>query len=441
MIFGDRMKFQAKSDRMSGYNFYFPITAPYEARNIINKMKENDSTEASKEPKWPAVYAVSLAVAGLITSEFLPVSILTPIAKDLHITEGTAGQAISITALIAMFSSLFIAMITRKIDRRWVLLFFSVLQIFSNILVAFAPSFLVLTTGRILLGIAVGGFWAMSTATAMRLVPPRLISKALSIVYASVSIATVLAAPLGSFLGSMIGWRNVFLLVAGLGGLSLIWQAVTLPSMPPASPPKFRTLLDVLNHDLVKKGMLGVLFAFAGYAIFFTYLRPFLENITNVHVNTLTIILLCYGLANFIGALIARFMLDRKFSATMALAPFSMCFFTALLIFSGANMIAASLCIAFWGLAFGSVQVGWPTWLTLAIPDEAESGGSILVATTQLAITLGAGLGGLIFDKTGIKGTFGLGSLVLFLAALMAARALKGKIWKVPSGKDSIVHI
>ncbi|WP_035333788.1 MFS transporter [Dyadobacter crusticola] len=85
---------------------------------------------------------------------------------------------------------------------------------------------------------------------------------------------------------------------------------------------------------------------------------------------------------------------------------------TALLIFLGGSMVVTSLFIAVWGFAFGSVQVGWPTCISLAVPDEVESGGSVLVATTQLAITLGAGLGGLVFDPVGIEGTFGLGSLV-----------------------------
>lgn len=157
------------------------------------------------EPKWMAVYAVSLGVAGLITSEFLPVSILTPIAQDMQVSEGAAGQSISVTALIALFSSLFIGILTRKIDRRWVLLSFSVLQIVSNLLVAFAPTFLLLMVGRVLLGVAVGGFWAMSIPITMRLVPEKLVSKALAIIFSAVSIATVLSAPLGSFLDGLIG--------------------------------------------------------------------------------------------------------------------------------------------------------------------------------------------------------------------------------------------
>lgn len=176
-------------------------------------MKQHtENKQTTFKPAWNAVFALSLGVAGLITSEFLPVSLLTPMVKDLHISEGVAGQAISITAVVAMLASLLITTVTKGIDRRWVLLAFSLLQIISNILVAYAPSFLVLTIGRILLGIAIGGFWTMAPAVAMRLVPEKLVPKALSIVYGAVSVATVVAAPLGSYLGAHLGWQNVFLL-------------------------------------------------------------------------------------------------------------------------------------------------------------------------------------------------------------------------------------
>jgi predicted MFS family arabinose efflux permease len=178
--------------------------------------------ESTPKPAWRAVFALALGVAGLITSEFLPVSLLTPMAKDLKITEGITGQAISITAVVAMVASLLMAIITQRMDRRRVLMCFSILQILSNVLVAFAPNFFILTIGRILLGIAIGGFWALSAAIAMRLVPEKLVPKALSMVFGAVSVATVVAAPLGSFLGGILGWRNVFLLAAALGLLSLV---------------------------------------------------------------------------------------------------------------------------------------------------------------------------------------------------------------------------
>ena len=152
---------------------------------------------APAKPAWRAVYSLGLGVFGLITAEFLPASLLTPMAASLGVSEGMAGQAVTATALVALVTGLLITPATKSIDRRWVLMFFSVLQIISSLLVAFAPNLQVLLMGRLLLGIAIGGFWAMSTATAMRLVPADKVPKALAVIFSSVSIATVVAAPLG----------------------------------------------------------------------------------------------------------------------------------------------------------------------------------------------------------------------------------------------------
>lgn len=369
------------------------------------------------KPAWNAVFALALGVAGLITSEFLPVSLLTPMARDLAISEGVAGQAISITAVVAMVASLFIAVVTQRLDRRWVLLSFSVLQVLSNALVAFAPNFLVLTIGRVLLGLAIGGFWALSAAVAMRLVPQKEVPKALSIIFGAVSVATVVAAPLGSFLGGLLGWRTVFELAAGLGALAFVWQALTLPAMAPDQPAGLGTMLRLFKRPHVTPGMLATLFVFMGYATFFTYLRPFLETVTGVNVNTLTTILLGFGLANLAGTVLARHLLERKLALTLTLMPLLMALVVAGLVLFGRQPVVASVLVAFWGMTFGVVQVGWPTWLTRTIPDEAESGGGLQIAIIQLAITTGAGVGGLVFDLTGAVGVFSSSSVITLVAA------------------------
>lgn len=160
------------------------------------------------------------------------------------VSEGMAGQAVTATALVALVTGLLITTATRNIDRRWVLMFFSVLQIISSMMVAFAGSLEFLLLGRLLLGIAIGGFWSMSTATTMRLVPAAMVPKALAIIFSAVSIATVVAAPLGSYFGALIGWRNVFLICALPSVVALLWQLWVLPSMRPESagslPPRLK---------------------------------------------------------------------------------------------------------------------------------------------------------------------------------------------------------
>lgn len=383
--------------------------------NIINLQKEETDMHF---PLWNAVFAVALAVAGLITSEFLPVSLLTPMAEDIGISEGMAGQTIAVTAGVAMISSLLISSVMGTINRRKVLLAFAILQIAANLLVFFAPNFIVLLIGRFLLGLGLGGFWAMLAATAMRLVPEKDVPKALSIIYASVSLATVVAAPMGSFLGHLIGWRNVFLLAAGLGLMAFIWQAFTLPSMPVEKAAKLSTLLKVIKRPVVKWGMIGTMFSFMAYATLFTYLRPFLEKVTGLDVNYLSLVLLGFGLANLLGAGIARYLLAWNLYLALAIVLFVMGISAAGLVLFGMLNPVAALLIGLWGMGLGVVQLGWTAWLTRTVPDEVESAGGLQIGIIQLAIMAGAAIGGMVFDYTSVKGVFTTSSMVAILAVL-----------------------
>lgn len=172
--------------------------------------------------RWTGVWAMSSCAMVLVASEFLPVSLLTPIASELKITEGHAGQSISISGLFALITSLFLTSVIGNIDRRRILLFFTFLISISGAIVAFAPNASILMAGRALLGICIGGFWSMSAATIMRLVPPKSVYKALAILNGGNAISTTVAAPLGSFLGGMIGWRGAFFCVVPLAIIAFI---------------------------------------------------------------------------------------------------------------------------------------------------------------------------------------------------------------------------
>ncbi|OZP94387.1 MFS transporter [Klebsiella pneumoniae] len=378
-----------------------------------------DASLSSAKPAWRAVYALALGVFGLIVAEFLPASLLTPMASSLGVSEGMAGQAVTATALVALVTGLLIATATRNIDRRWVLMFFSVLQIVSSLMVAFADSLAFLLLGRLLLGIAIGGFWAMSTATAMRLVPAAHVPKALAIIFSAVSVATVVAAPLGSYLGELIGWRNVFILCAIPSLLALLWQLWVLPSMRPESVGTFSTLFRVLRRPGMLGGMLATILIFSGHFAFFTYLRPFLETVAQASIEGVSLILLGFGVANFIGTSVASYLLSRSLRLTLALVPLMVTF--------GHLTVLAGLLVALWGFAFGLVPVAWSTWLATTVPDEAESAGGLLVASIQLAISAGAAGGGAVFDLHGASGVFTGSGLLLLSAMVIVFAAVRVK--------------
>lgn len=394
----------------------------------MNACTDELACPAQEKPAWGAVFSLTLGVFGLVTAEFLPASLLTPMAATLGVTEGLAGQAVTATAAVAMVTSLLISTLTRNIDRRRVLLAFSVLLIASNLLVAYAPSLAAVLAGRVLLGIAIGGFWTMSAATAMRLVPEALVPRALSIMFSGVSLATIAAAPLGSFFGALIGWREVFVLAVGLGVLALLWQFATLPRMPAKGGTSLRTLVDVLQRPGMGRGMLACLLVFTGHFAFFTYLRPFLEGVSGVGINGLSAILLGFGLANFLGTSLAGFLLERSLRLTLLSMPLLMAFIGLALVLLGRLPIAHAALVSLWGMAFGAVPVAWSTWITRTVPDEAESGGGLIVAAVQLAITLGAAAGGVIFDASGAKGVFAASALVLVAAVLLISLGLRTRV-------------
>jgi predicted MFS family arabinose efflux permease len=374
----------------------------------------------SRSSAWGAVLALTLCVSTLIASEFMPVSLLTPIASDLHLTEGHVGQAISVSGIFAVLTSLFIASATRRIGRRTLLLSLTVLMMVSGLIVALAPNFAVLMCGRALLGVVIGGFWSMSTATVMRLVADQEVPRALALLNGGNALATTVAAPLGSFLGQYIGWRGAFFCVVPLAALTFVWQVASLPSMPFQGRARALGAFRVLRRPQASQGMLALTLLFMGQFALFTYLRPFLETVTRVNVSTLSLILLVVGGSGLLGTYLIGFVLRTRLYSVLIAMPLAMAAIAVGLIGFGSSSIAATALLAGWGLIGTAAPVGWWTWLSKVLPADAEAGGGLMVAAIQLAITLGAAAGGVVFDRSGYQVTFAASAAILCGSALLA---------------------
>ena len=375
----------------------------------------------SDPPAWSAVWVMSLCCTVLIASEFMPVSLLTPIASDLNMSEGQVGQAIAISGIFAVLSSLTISKITKQWDRRYVILGLTILMIISGILVTFAHNTVLFMTGRALLGIVIGGFWAISTAIVMRLVPFNQVPKALGLLNGGNALAMTVAAPLGSFLGSIIGWRGAFFCIVPIAIIALLWQLKSMPSLPNVNThKKSGQIFSLLKRPVVALGMLGVLFLFMGQFALFTYLRPFLEKVTLVNANLLSILLLLLGLAGLLGTFIISHILHRHLYRYLFLIPVGMSMVAAAFIVFRNYIWIVAVLIALWGLIGTAAPVAWNTWLTRTLPNDTEQGGGLMVAIIQLAITLGATMGGILFDTQGYSATFIFSVLILVLSAVCA---------------------
>jgi DHA1 family purine ribonucleoside efflux pump-like MFS transporter len=375
------------------------------------------------EPAWPAVFSMALGVFGLVTTEFLPASLLTKLSADLGISEGAAGQTVTATAVVAAIAAPALAIVTKRIDRRLVMWGLMTLLVLSNLLAAFAWS-PVLLAARVILGVALGGFWSMSGAIAMRLVPESLLPRAMSIILTGVSVATVCAAPVGAYVGDLWGWRATFLIAAVIGAITLLVQLVTMPRLPASGASGIRALAETAANPMIRLGLIAILLVVSGHFAAFTYMRAFLEQVTMLDIEKVSLLLLAFGIAGFFGNLAGGAIAGRSLKAAMSLAPLLMAIAAAVLFLGGASPVVAAIGVTLWGFAFGALPVSVQTWMISAAPDQAESAGGLMVTAFQVAIATGAVLGGLLVDNWSVASPVAYFVLAAFaVAVIMTARA------------------
>ncbi len=345
-----------------------------------------------------------MGVFGLVTAEFLPASLLTTMAADLQVSVGSAGQAVTATALVAAVAAPAIPLLTRRIDRGWVLMALSALLLLSNLLAAAATNLPMLLAARVMLGIALGGFWSMAAAVAMRLVPDHLFARAMTVILTGVSVATVSAAPIGALMGAAWGWRSAFLAAAAVSVLTLVAQFAALPRLPARGSSDLGALRALLARRDVRITLVVVVLVISGHFAGFTYIRPFMEDVTRLSVESISAILLAYGVGGFFGNFAGGWIALRSERWAIVAGSASIAVLAAALLLAAGSPAVTAVAVTLWGFAFGAFPVGFQTWITRMAPDQAEAVGGLLVAAFQVAIASGAIGGGLLVDRIGALG-------------------------------------
>lgn len=175
--------------------------------------------------------------------------------------------------------------------------------------------------------------------------------------------------------------------------------------------------------------MAAVSLFFMGQFALFTYLRPFLEQVTRVDVSTLSLVLLVIGVAGFAGTTMIGRLLHQHLYLTLIVIPVLMALIAVALLVFGHVLPVTAVLLGVWGFVGTAAPVAWWTWLTRTLPKDAEAGGGLMVAVVQLAIMLGASGGGVSYDAAGYRAAFGSSAILLVVAAVLAtvaARARRG---------------
>ncbi|MCO7460740.1 MFS transporter [Stenotrophomonas maltophilia] len=366
---------------------------------------------------WWAVSAVGLATFSVVTTEMLPVGLLTPIADSLGASEGTAGLMISLPALLAALFAPMVVVLAGGVDRRRILCGLLGLLLVANIASALAPGIAWLLAARVLVGLCMGGIWAIAGGLAARLVPAQRIGLATSIIFGGVAAASVLGVPLGALIGDALGWRCAFAAMTLFSAAVLLLHVVVVPALPVATSVRPAQFVQLLGHRGLQRGLWLTVLLVSGHFIAFTYVRPLLTTVSGVDAKWIGALLFAYGLAGIAGNFIAGPMAARHPRGMLLAIALGLLLTPLLLLWVGSTPAGGIAVLLLWGLAYGGVSVGLMGWMMKAVPHALEIATALYVGVFNIGIAAGAWGGGRLLDGIGLHAN-------LWAAVVLAASAL-----------------
>lgn len=311
----------------------------------------------------------------------------------------------SATAAAGMIAALFTAVIIRGADRRHAMLGLAALSIIGNAVPIVTSNVASLVVARAAMGMAVGGFWALSTGVVGRLVPSGGIRRAMGIIMVGVSVATIAAPPAGAYITVLFGWRAAFGLALALSVLALFSQLIVLPRLPASETVSLATLARIARRRAIIMSILTTVAIAGGHFASFTYVRAVLQDLGGLTPTAAAAMLLAYGVSNFAGSLVGAALADRKLLLLVGGVALVIGLSTLGIVGFGRHPVSVAASICLWGFGFGAAPVALLTWMTRGAPDSLEGMGSLFTAVFQISVALGAAAGGAVIDRFGATAT------------------------------------
>ncbi|WP_067675011.1 MFS transporter [Nocardia miyunensis] len=373
---------------------------------------------ALQSNRWAAVAAVAVGTFLLVTAEQLPIGLLSPVGEALRVSEGTAGLMVTGASIVAAVAAPVVPLVIGRLDRRILLVVLMGLMTAANAISAVAPNLPVMLASRVLVGIAIGGFWAVAAGLAVRLVSEKAVPKATAVIFGGVGAANVLGVPLGTALGGFTGWRLAF---GALSVLALVVTMILVAVLPPlvaTQPVGLRQLAGQFRNPGARAGILATLLLVTGHFAAYTFIGPVLQQLSGIGAGFVGPLLLGFGVAGIAGNFLAGAVIGRAVYRTVLGIAAGLAVLVLLYPVLGHTPIGGIVLLIAWGMVYGGASVSLQTWMIKAAPTAVEAASALWVAVFNLAIGLGALAGGLVVDAFSLPAMLISAGVLLLLAAI-----------------------
>lgn len=366
------------------------------------------------------ILAATTFAVGLV--ELIVGGILPYIADDLNVSVATAGQLITIFALVYAISAPVLLSLTAKVERKQLYLISLFLFTLGNVMTYFSPTFAIVMMARIITAMSTALVIVLSLTITTKIVEPRHRAKALGLIFVGVSSALVIGVPMGIFITEAFGWRAVFLGIAMLSSVSMILIFMILEKMPVVEVVPLKAQIKSLANWKIASAHLTTLFMLAGHYMLYAYFTPFLVEAFNLSSSWISICYLVFGLASVSGNAIGGWLSDQigtGKSIVMIIATF------AIVLFSIPYTIVAFplflVVTVLWGALSWALTPPLQNYLIQTDPKTSDIQQSLNTAALQIGISIGSAIGGAMFTVTGSVMHLASFGAILVLAALGCA--------------------
>ncbi|WP_115047436.1 MFS transporter [Xanthomonas arboricola] len=383
------------------------------------------SARSSRFP--PALLALTIGAFGIGTTEFVIMGLLQQVATDLGVSLSAAGLLISGYALGVCVGAPVLTLASARLPRKAVLVGLMAIFTLGNVACALAPDYTSLMVARVLTSLAHGTFFGVGAVVATSLVPAERRASAISLMFAGLTVATLLGVPAGAWLGLQLDWRATFWAVAIVGVLATAAVALWVPADTGATAAvSWRQEVAVLGRGEVLLALAMTVVGYAGVFAVFTYIQPLLVEVTGFAQAAVSPVLLVFGVGMIVGNLLGGRLADRRPTAALLGSLAALVVVLAALGLVLHNKTAMVVLVGLLGVAaFATVAP-----LQLRVLEHARGAGqnlasSLNIAAFNLGNAVGAWLGSVVIaTHAGLVAT-------PWVAALLSAVGLGIALWSV----------
>ena len=353
--------------------------------------------------QWLHLIGITIGVFIFNMSEFMPIGLLTDIASDFGISESTAGLIISTYAWTVAILSLPIMLLLKKMEYRRMLLMCVAMFAGFQFLSGISGSYWMLMVSRLGVAVSHSIFWSIASPLAVRVVAPEHHKLAISAIAAGTSIAMIVGLPLGRVSGLSLGWRMTFIVIAIVAIMTLVLLVAVFPRLENPGTFTVKRLPELFRNKVLFGIYILVAVFVTGYYTGYSYIEPFLGQISGMSDNMITIALTIFGIAGIGGSILFTKIYDRtRYRFIMMAIGGTALSLLMLKAFAGSVMLMIVLC-AFWGVFVTSFNVAFQNEAIRASPPDATAiSMSLYTGIFNVGIAAGSMIGGFVTESSSV---------------------------------------